>query len=232
MENLPNELIMQTITFLPLKSLISTRGVNHKWRTMVGLSNILPGRRALLNLYLDAVESPQFQSARSTVLANLHSFDRDSYLNALTKLGLSISEEFHLWVMEWPERAVLGWSWPGLDSDFFMGDTEARPYGRNWLCADFVPAKTSMVEVPVLSTDIDEEQEMVKLNALEIWEHGCGWSTWLIMDETSVSWNGKMCCMEGGEAGDHPGTRTSSWVEWLRRRGFGGAIEDEDDSFF
>jgi hypothetical protein len=81
--DLPNELLLEIISYLPLKGLIATRGVSRMWRDFVSLSCILPVRRALLDLYYEVIQAPDFLSSRENVISSLLPFDREVYVAAI-----------------------------------------------------------------------------------------------------------------------------------------------------
>jgi hypothetical protein len=81
--NLPTELFLELVSWFPLKSLIAARGVNQSWRHMVSLSSILPARRALLDLYYDVIQTPDFLRTRRQIIDALVPFDREVYVDIL-----------------------------------------------------------------------------------------------------------------------------------------------------
>jgi hypothetical protein len=83
MADFPNELLLEIFSYLPLKGLIAARGVSRTWRNLVHLSNIPPVRRALLDLYNDVIQTPEFLSSRKMVISALLRFDRKAYVAAL-----------------------------------------------------------------------------------------------------------------------------------------------------
>lgn len=111
---LPNELVMEFFTWLPLKALIAAQGVNRQWRHLLPLSNLLPARKALLALYLDAVEKEFIPEDTKSHPDNLLQFDRITYLSRLVAKNNNedLPEEFRVWILEWP-CIVMGWMWPG-----------------------------------------------------------------------------------------------------------------------
>ena len=82
-EDFPNEILLQILSFLPLKSLITGRTVSQEWRRLIPLADINPIRRSFLDFYLTLVNSPIFPQTRPWVLANLQPFDRQQYINDL-----------------------------------------------------------------------------------------------------------------------------------------------------
>lgn len=112
--------LLEIYEWLPLKSLIAAQGVNRQWRHLVPLADILPARRALLDLYIDFVASPVFLPTRPMILENLRPFDREAYIAIFHNAGLSLPVEFLVWLLEWPNKAVIGCYWPGLPNDLFI----------------------------------------------------------------------------------------------------------------
>ncbi|KAI0782089.1 hypothetical protein C8Q75DRAFT_536677 [Abortiporus biennis] len=114
MVDLPNELLFHIFGDLNLTSLIAARGVCHRWKSIVSSANTIhPARRSLLDLYLRAVNSPTFLPTRPHILPHLQTFNREEFYE---KLPMSTPDEFKVWILEWPQKAVIGWLWPGLPS--------------------------------------------------------------------------------------------------------------------
>ncbi|KAJ7306740.1 hypothetical protein DFH08DRAFT_1054047 [Mycena albidolilacea] len=123
-----NKLLLQIYPHLSLKTLISAQGVNKLWRHLVPLSDLDPTRRALLNLFLHTIRSPAFLRTRPWVLANLRPFDREAYIAALLVQlqHTSLPAEFRLWIFEWPEKAVVGCTWPGLPATAYCSTDDSN----------------------------------------------------------------------------------------------------------
>lgn len=117
---------MKITSHLQLHELILLRSSSRHWQTLANnnLSFIRPARRGLLRLRDDAIRSPYFLPSRDYVLAELYSFDRVQYLASKSR-GLPLPEEFETWLLEWPDKAVIGWTWPGLGSGIDC-------YGCDW----------------------------------------------------------------------------------------------------
>lgn len=109
--DLPDELLLLILGHLPLTSLIVARGVCKLWRSLIPGSQIPAYRRRLLELYLRAIESPAFLSTRKDILARTFAFHRRAYVDSLPQ---DIPDDLRCWVLEWPERAVIGLLWPGI----------------------------------------------------------------------------------------------------------------------
>ncbi|KAK0618661.1 hypothetical protein DIS24_g11644 [Lasiodiplodia hormozganensis] len=116
LEALPPELKMNIASHLQLRELILLRNASRCWQTLINnnLSLIPRSRRKLLGLWDDTLRSPYFLPSRHSVTADLYDFDRRQYLASISH-GLPLPEEFEVWVLEWPAKAVIGWMWPGLD---------------------------------------------------------------------------------------------------------------------
>jgi hypothetical protein len=205
----PNEVLLQLFAVFPLKSLIIARGVNRRWRHLVPHSAILPARRALLDLYYTVISSPLFLSTRDVVFSSLHPFDRQKYINILlshNKSAIILPDEFLFWLLEWPTKAVFGWTWPGLDARFCMSTQTYRPYGRN--CLRLPPIVQAIqppggLEVPPSCRSA--------VQALEVWEDGCGRFTWLLLQEMP-------CEMHTVVMDGLYNLVVGSWTEWLKMK--------------
>ena len=115
--SIPNELMLDIFPLLPLTALIHSRNVSHQWRNFVDVSFILPSRRALLDLYFEVIKSPSFLQSRELLLPQLNDLDRAEYINSIeSETSVPLPDEFRMWVLEWPLKAISTWLWPGLDS--------------------------------------------------------------------------------------------------------------------
>lgn len=113
--DLPDELHLLIQSHFPLPTLLTARAVCKLWHSTIPGPHIPTYRRQLLTLYLRAIASPSFKATRKEVLLNVKSFDRRRMLEKLSK-GQDVPDEFACWLLEWPERAVFGSAWPGLQS--------------------------------------------------------------------------------------------------------------------
>jgi hypothetical protein len=222
--HLPNEILLEIYPRLPLKSLIAVQGVCKKWRHLVPLSDILPIRRDLLNLFLHIISSPIFLQSRSwNLLSNLRPFDRQGYLDTLLEEHSYLPEEFCIWILEWPARAVIGGSWPGLpctDPGLLEGDDVAGLQGSN--CLGHMPPQVSIVYRCYIPAG-HETRVWDMLPALLVWTSRFSY-IWLALDERE-SMCGKvyeLCrnrhCIVGEDVSYEHGVSYSGWIEWQRQR--------------
>ncbi|RYE11997.1 MAG: F-box protein [Rickettsiales bacterium] len=127
--------------YLDLTSLIKARTVCKEWRN-VDLANINSIRKLLLDLYLSIIDKKWFIKTRQDTYTKLISFDREKHLSTLKNLDklrkynekdmwfqlrqknfanllVTVPLDYEMWVMEWPEKAVYGLLWPGLNPCFY-----------------------------------------------------------------------------------------------------------------
>jgi len=241
LEKLSPELKQIVIGFLDFITLLNLRNTSKTWRDTVNLALSQTGvihsaRVKLLHLYLDLSNYPSFLTSREHILPHLKPFSRNQYLERLrTEISkhsssARIPDEFELWILEWPENAVIGWTWPGLDGSFNMQagkrgkklryrsrnnqENQAhwwRVYGGNTLSA---------LEEPDLEPDRDRlffsiEEELL---GLTVAFHGCQFYTILLFGHMKIGgemvWRGDICEMEEEiECGKY---FEGTWVEWLR----------------
>ncbi|EKM56192.1 uncharacterized protein PHACADRAFT_257272 [Phanerochaete carnosa HHB-10118-sp] len=107
----PDELLLLIVSYFPLTTLIRARGVCKLWRSVIPGSHIPTYRRSLVKLYLRLIDSPIFLPTRKQILDQRCYWSRETYLSQLPK---ELPDDFRCWVLEWPERAILGLVWPGL----------------------------------------------------------------------------------------------------------------------
>ncbi|KAF7978662.1 hypothetical protein HWV62_45186 [Athelia sp. TMB] len=220
---------MEIITWLPLKSLIAAQGVDQHWRRLTSLAVIMPARRVLLNLYLQAIARDDITSLIASMRAQIHPFDRSSYVTALVTRngGVDLPEEFRMWILEWP-AGVMGWIWPGFEDE--APDTAAimDTQGVNRLSYRY-----PYVEEVVIFEIIDAEGrnprcEKAHVKALEICKRFPR-SDWLVMSGTRQHMLGTVqsisayqSTLEGAALlkviEEMERFRCSGWVEWLSRQ--------------
>ncbi|KAL0961140.1 hypothetical protein HGRIS_006112 [Hohenbuehelia grisea] len=151
----PNELWLDIIPHLELQPLIAIRCTSRTLRSLAASAasaNIHPLRKAFLSLYLDIIDRPWFLETRPWLLENLRPFDRQAYLDAIAAFpGVHIPEDFAMWIMEWPECAVIKCMWPGLPLDQGYRARYYAGHRAGWNCLGMIPptvlAFTMMEEI-------------------------------------------------------------------------------------
>ncbi|KAJ3514042.1 hypothetical protein NLJ89_g2600 [Agrocybe chaxingu] len=181
--DLPNELWLHCFTFMTLKTLISSRSVCTTWRRLVPLADLDPTRRRLLELYDKVINSPHFYESRPWTVGHLEPFDRDAYIAALESQYAAIPPDFRLFILEWPGRAAICSSWPGLPLLDCRTSNIERLKGINFIAR----------RPPQLSALIFKDgypgAEFVP--ALLIWRRA-GSTTWLVFDERNPELFGRV----------------------------------------
>ena len=171
---LPTEILLLFFSYFDLKSLIASLAVCRRWRELIPESDIFPPRLALLELYLKVVASPLFSNTRTWSLKNLRHFDREEYVAKLLNQHNYIPEEFRIWILEWPARAVFGCLWPGLPCVEFT--TYARKVefikGIHWLGS--LPPKVSTMTWDTGETQICVPGLLISSDSMY---------TWLLLDD-------------------------------------------------
>ncbi|KAJ7603167.1 hypothetical protein FB45DRAFT_963143 [Roridomyces roridus] len=136
-EDFPPELTLQIFPHLPLKGLVAAEGVCRQWKQFVAITDIYPPRRALFELYQKIVRDPLFRDldTRPWLWDNLRSFDRQAYVDHILAQHDYIPEDFRLWILEWPNKAVIACAWPGLPEAYCAeeADNIERRNGYNHL---------------------------------------------------------------------------------------------------
>ncbi|KAJ7983195.1 hypothetical protein DFH06DRAFT_943304, partial [Mycena polygramma] len=133
---------------------------------LVPLSDISPARRGLLDLYFMIIDSPVFQQSHPWLLLNLRPFDREAYINTLLDQHDYLPEDFRIWILEWPAKAVIGCCWPGLPHRYY-GAEETDGIERMCGC-------NSLGKIPpVVYTMVFRRSEEVAVDvpALLVWEN-------------------------------------------------------------
>ncbi|KAL0961141.1 hypothetical protein HGRIS_006113 [Hohenbuehelia grisea] len=164
----PNELWLEIIPHLELKPLIAIRCTSRVLRTFAASADIHPYRKSFLSIYLDLIDRPWFLATRPWLLENLRPFDRQAYLDDIAAFpDVYIPEDFAMWILEWPERAVIRCLWPGLpfDQGFDLRDRVQRRPGWNGL---------GMVPPTVLAFTMSEDDEA----GLNVFTHTPGLLLW------------------------------------------------------
>src|SRR3569833_1221179 len=203
-----------------------------------------PSSRAkLLNLVLDLHKYQSFLASRPYILDQLRPFSRTSYVRSLEEALATLEgatralpEDFKTWILEWPEKSVIGWAWPGLHNEFdddvcprnskvlnpFERGKEHwwRTYGRNML------ASPDGDQNPMESGQVIQEG----MARLLVQDHGFGLLTFLVLD-TGSPYDGQVWCEGLSEDGAVVSAATPcwcsseltclqvvpDWIAWLRR---------------
>jgi hypothetical protein len=118
--------------------------------------------------------------------------------------------EFQYWVLEWPSKAAFRWIWPGLPNEFLSSlmSPPGRRHGANCLSS-----KKPLTDVLTFDDDDNVGQ------ALEIWQHGCAWTTWLVLDMTQPIFYGSVLMAEGDYVDNNDDSNPlelCGWIQWLR----------------
>ncbi|KAL0952599.1 hypothetical protein HGRIS_006854 [Hohenbuehelia grisea] len=187
LSELPSDVVLELFTHFPLKTLIAARGVSRTWRTFVEESDINPIRRALLHFYLRIVHSPWFLVSRKWVAENNRSFDREDYMRTLRQYGpgCHIPEDFAMWILEWPARAVIRCQWPGLPDTLCRVPCNPLTRCIGYNCLGTLPPTVRVVTYSEYVNDEDEnddEQLFIDVPALAIWEEPRDVKIWLLLD--------------------------------------------------
>jgi len=222
--HLPNELLLELFPLLPLKSLIAARGVCLTWRDLVPLSTLSPARRALLDLYYDVIQMPYFLASREDVISALVPFDREAHIKSLEyRLNITFPDEFRLWILEWPSKAVFGMAWPAqLNQLAGSGFRRTISYfrinpttGALLNLGDVMSIETDMGGA---SIDWDDQAASGPRPIIEVQDDGVGRSNWLLPESTEPELYGFMLQSE------HPWgyhcrqtNMAMGWVKWLRQ---------------
>jgi hypothetical protein len=237
--NFPPELILGLFQFFPLKSLFAAKGVNRQWHALVPTSDMLPARRTLYDLYHTIITSPAFLASRETVIQSLSSFDRKECVAAfeggpggnVDGRDRTLPDDFRCYILEWPEKAVFGWFWPGLH-DGFTDTSVEKPYGSNCLGYQnrameemfFFYPKYACPYPPIKDEDLDEfiddmkdpNEVAVSVNGVQVWYHGCTTYSWLVVDPAKPELHGKVYTLDGCIAPKDVYSGTDSWAEWMK----------------
>ncbi|KAJ8456746.1 hypothetical protein ONZ45_g18592 [Pleurotus djamor] len=192
---LPNELLLAVFREFHLTTLITGRAVCRKWHDLLLLADIHPIRRTLLPLYNQIIQELWFLDSRPWVLENLVPFDRKSFVDALLAQHNYLPEEFRIWVLEWPAKAVFYGFWPGLPAfaNYLAGTGNSARWMGVWNLLD--PSKPTIRTINAIRSDVDPNfdhdpaVDMVQtdfiqpLPGLPVFMRGDGQTTWLMLDE-------------------------------------------------
>ncbi|KAJ7593444.1 hypothetical protein C8J56DRAFT_751087, partial [Mycena floridula] len=193
LQEFATELKLQIFEFMPLISLIRARCVCQEWRSIALSSNIHPIRRQLYDIYLDLLKSREFLGSREWVDKRLidgvqerhQPFNRQAFIEAILKQHSYIPEDFVIWILEWPERAVIGSMWPNLP---FEEVTEAAFEGGSragWNLLAMEPVTVFALHFGECPTSDRAPLEALHRGpVLPLWEGPYSeFATWLVLDE-------------------------------------------------
>lgn len=186
------------IGLLDLESLINLRQTCSTWKKVIDdaskLENVLPLARAkLLRLYLDLHTYESFRASRKVIWENVKPFDRQKWLETFSfelrrdsgNRDMKLPDEFATWILEWPERAVIGWAWPGLDGKFDMdaGMSRRRRMALENKGQEALWWRTYGANSLVDYSFGDQRHFPSQLEGVgfSVQEHGCGLSTWVYL---------------------------------------------------
>lgn len=226
---LPYDILPHVLHYADLKTLLQGRGVNHTWKSCISSASIIPARRGLYDLYLRLVspETENFLESRAYTIEALHYFDRAKYLDKVEGLGCVLPDDFRMWVLEWPEKAVFGWTWPGLYSKFVHSYEcpPGRHYGANllsWAGLGNISPITGIWWERDVNEDSEIEPRYLDRVALVFWDHGSDTATWIDVDlmaeKNGACSRGEVFFMRGrgGKLDDKAlATVASSWTNYL-----------------
>ncbi|KIJ33817.1 hypothetical protein M422DRAFT_264107 [Sphaerobolus stellatus SS14] len=170
----PTQLYLEHLSHFRLQVLIVSRAVYLQWHNIVPTADIHPARRLLLDPYLKLMEGQYFHRTRPWVLDNLRDLDCGAYVAALLQQGANLYEEFRLWVLEWPAKAVMIGVWSGLSDDVIYDASICKKERGNIL--EIIPPQfLSIVFVPKKRCIL----------AICLWVEYPPDAVWLILDEES-----------------------------------------------
>ncbi|KAI0789263.1 hypothetical protein C8Q75DRAFT_181082 [Abortiporus biennis] len=111
MLDFPNELLVLIFFELPLKDLITGRGVCRLWRDLIPNPG-LPGCRVrLLEFYLRIISTDVFLASRHLTFDYVESINRQRIVTEYFD-DLGSMSEFKCYLLEWPTKATVGLLWP------------------------------------------------------------------------------------------------------------------------
>lgn len=238
----PTELFTELIVWLPLETLLAGRSVSKLWRELINSAPLLPARRALLGLFLEIVLDSCYNQHKQLRLANdaaagitsqrhqHYGFNRQEYIDHLYAQYNYIPDEFVLWILEWPEKVVIGRLGPTLPSTPRPTMVEVFDHFRK----DHWGANVLGIHPPVVyAVSFDSEAipgfpEGPVFPVLQVWRMSRQEKCVLVLaDLPYFREHGEVLFLDQGfELGhpielysqvmSHPATRPRGWLEWLR----------------
>ncbi|KAJ8472695.1 hypothetical protein ONZ45_g16560 [Pleurotus djamor] len=157
---LPNELLLAVFREFHLATLINGRAVCRRWHDLLPLADTHPIRRALLDIYNQIIREPWFLDSRPWVLENLLPFDRKAFADALLAQHSYLPEEFRIWLLEWPAKAVFYGFWPGLPAYTYdlVGPGIPARWLDVWNLLD--PSNPTIRTINVIRSDVDPDFDL------------------------------------------------------------------------
>lgn len=181
---------------LPALRLILSVGTCKKWRSIIlddPAAPITGPRRTLLKLFLYVIDQPKFLSKRDNNLVGLEPFNRQGYLDRLLHIYKAWLKEnrsvkdpipvlppiYSTYILEWPEKAIVGRLWPGLQSSTL---------DRSYLPHPTVSSTTVSFAVPSGKRWFDDEAKNpdatpFQLPLLPIRGIGMGYTEFLLLED-------------------------------------------------
>ncbi|GJE88183.1 F-box protein [Phanerochaete sordida] len=179
--DLPPELHLHILSYLPLSALIAARNTCRHWRHLTPLAPLPLIRRKLLSLYDTLCTIPAFQMSRrmaqASIRADFGDAERRSYLAALPR---DTGDEFATWILEWPADAVVASLWPALDPAYNMGSAvfpHRRDIGNRMPTPGYAPA-THTLELSLYAGHGAGPAHVV---ALPLLDEGNCWTHWVVL---------------------------------------------------
>ena len=178
---LPVELHLFILSYLPLPALLAARNTCQRWHHLVPLAPLPHTRRKLLYLYDTLCAIPAFQvsrhMAKGYVQAGFGDSARRSYVTSLPK---DVGDEFQTWILEWPEDAVVAALWPALDKSYNMSNTiftHRRDIGNRMPTPSYTPETHTLS----FSQYAGHGFGPASVAALPLFDEGNGWTHWVVL---------------------------------------------------
>ncbi|KAF9003959.1 hypothetical protein BDQ17DRAFT_1355207 [Cyathus striatus] len=214
---IPEELLLEIFSRLPLVGIIHARSVCKHWRQTVLLADIHPPRVKLYEFYLMCISSDIFQESRKSFLPRLIPFNRKAYIENLERQYPYIPDEFVCWILEWPAKAITSHYWPGLPCKV---DENSEDSGPNALGCSSPTVET------IASYEL-ENGTMGYIRGLKVVNVVGMREAWIVFDAPREDILGTvveigMYILEVDD-GNIRGRNASSWTEWQQRE-----LEDLD----
>ncbi|KAI0782073.1 hypothetical protein C8Q75DRAFT_535924 [Abortiporus biennis] len=177
---IPVELILLILSFADLKTLIHCQGVSSHWRNLIlhTQNDIPPARIKLLHFYNKLVKSQVFYYTRPYILPHLNKFDRQLYVSRLPPSTSTTPDEFKTWILEWPDKAVIGWLWPGLSGKHANVDSDIPGFSLDKRGINLLQPSIRFQGGPLVSEDIFLDPRSERFDMLYLSMMGAvGWES-------------------------------------------------------